>query len=372
MGFLRNLAAGGFSNASAIPGARSTQIKIKSPTQAETIAAGAKAYSPTDAARFADKDYRNRLAYEEVMVAQNLLRQAGQDANLFDAIDALNQPGARRGPGMVDALRNDEMVQNILAHNEQGGFNRGAPPSDFIGEGMFGQVRQLAPGYVVKNQAPVVEWPPMQYDDAGNQVGGYLHDARDVAQEVNVHNHLEKLGISPKIEAFNVDPSGASEVIMKDLRDNYDFGEKVNSDIMSGMDSDSPKTAESATKRGRKLGIKQAQQEAAAAMRGVELLDRHQGNIVYHKMMDRPLQIDLGINNPVQGFDRDAVMAQKAVQGMQMAGLDEEAGILDGLLRDALAKGDNEAFHDYAQQGVSRLMKLKGPVRDVRMAGDVF
>ena len=96
-----------------------------------------------------------------------------------------------------------------------------------------------------------------------------------------------------------------------------------------------------------------------AALQGYALEDRHYGNIMNHTMMDRPMQVDLGMHSRVEGLERDNALAVNAVAGMRSAGLTDEADILDGLLREAMGRGDVEGFHDLTQQGVSRLMKIK-------------
>ena len=385
MGFLRNLAAKGFSDASAIPGAQSTQIKIKSPTQAESIAAGLtsnqpKQLSEIDRIKFGDKDMRSLLAEEKLRVAQGL---AGGGYGREELVDMLNQPGVQQSDAVMNAYANDERIQAILQAGDENYFDRPATESrNFVGEGQFGRVEELAPGYVVKNQAPLVEFGGYREGSVKGNTIGRIHDYRDVSEEVNQLNFLNNKGITPGVESFIINDDGSTEVIMKDLRSNYQGGEDYYDDL-NEMAVKSDKSRDKAVKEARTFELKRKQQEARAAMGGLELQDRHEGNVMRHKMMNRPLQIDPS-GRAVQGFDRDAVIGSAVVDGLNSAGLADEAEIFNGLLEDAYNRQDGVAFHDLVQQGASRLMKLKGtvnaptvadllqPARDPRMAGQIF
>ena len=94
-----------------------------------------------------------------------------------------------------------------------------------------------------------------------------------------------------------------------------------------------------------------------AAMSGIELTDRHEGNVMVNKMTGRPMQIDpSGVK--VKGLDKDLAIARATAQGFREAGLTDEAAIFEGLMNEAWQRQDGKAFHDLTKQGASRLMKI--------------
>jgi hypothetical protein len=272
------------------------------------------------------------------------------------------------GEQYLNALNNDPRIQAVEAMDKDGYFVRPeleAP--DFVGEGQFGRVTNLAPGYVSKKQEPLVEFGGYQESEDGSMspkgnLIGRIHDYRDVQNEVNQLNYLNKKakGITPRVENLIIEPDGSTEVIMRDLRGNYDSSEDFLVDTASRFQDTSLSPAErtKAYKDHQLFQVKRKQQEARAALAGVELQDRHLGNVMKHSMTNRPLQIDPS-GRSVQGFDRDAVVGSAVVDGFREAGLEEEANIFNGLLNDAYNRQDAPAFHDLAQQGMSRLMKIK-------------
>lgn len=347
------------------PGSASTQVKIKGPSQAEQISAGMKSSKPpmkrmddNNRVRLGDKDMRSALAEEKLRIVDEFQAAAGGAPLSFEQkVDVLNN-GFQQNDAVMQAYANDERIQTILNAGDQGYFDRPEFVSDrFVGEGQFGRVEELAPGYVVKKQAPLVEFGGYKEDSVKGNTIGSVYDYRDVAAEVDQLNYLNKKHITPKVEKFIVDNDGSSEVIMKDLRDNYEGGEEYYERI-------SEKAAEGAQQEAQAMleaklfNVKRRQQEAIAASAGVELQDRHEGNVMRHKMTGRPLQIDPS-GKYVEGFERDSALANAAVGGMYNAGLSDEAQILQGLLNEAYDKGDAKAFHSLAQQGAASLHKIK-------------
>lgn len=359
--FIRGLAGGGFSDPSQIPGATSTKITLRSPTQSDAIAAGIAADKPpvqlsaVERIKLGDKDMRSYLAEQKLRIANDLV---GGGYSRDELVDMLNQPGVQNGDQFANAFSADSYVQDAFSAGEA---NQLARPEfetrDFVGEGQFGRVSELAPGYVIKEQAPLVDFSGYkQTDGSGNmrsargelvpdpEVGNSIQDYRNVAEEVDQLNYLNKSGITPKVENFIINDDGSTEVIMKDLRNNFDVGKEY--------------LADADERKSRMAYMRSEQQQAQAALKGIALKDRHMGNVMFNKMTGRPLQIDpSGVN--VSGIERDVEIARAARDGMQAAGLSDEAEIFDGLLNDLWDKGDAEGFHNMAQQGVSRLMKLK-------------
>ena len=366
-------AGGGYSAyaqpAQAIPGAQATNIKMRSPTQAEQVAAGMSTASQIremKAARMGAKDYRNALAAREAEVAMDVA-----DMKLQPALNALNEPGARQGPVMVDALKNDAKYQE-LAQRDIVPRYADQEPSGFIGEGMFGKVYEAGPGRVQKQIPAVVEFgmgtesDPMRGERAG---GGYLYGPKEALAEIENQDLLAKKGLAPRVYDVQMDNDKqygmrGMNIDMQDIRDQYVMGDDYAEDLLRLANSGRPKDERIALERANRFAIKQQQAEAKAAMAGIDLQDRHPGNYAVHAQMGRPIQLDIGFADQVTGFEKDAAIAQRAVKGMYAAGLEEEADLLDGLFREAVGREDYAGFHDLAQQGASRLMKLKGGVKD--------
>ena len=319
--------------------------------------------SDLDRVKLGDKDMRSMLAEEKLRVAQEL---AGGGYSRDQLVDMINAPGVQQGEVFVGALDNDPRINAILKAGNEGAFVRPElESSGFVGEGQFGRVSEFTPGYVLKEQAPLVEFQGYRRNDdgsaspLGNLIGpARIQDYRDVAEEVDQLNTLNRVGVTPKVENFTVNPDGSTEVLMRDLRENYETGDDYLDNLQAKYDKGDDSQKAQAFKDGAMFQVKRKQQEAMAAMKGIELLDRHDGNVMAHKLMGRPLQIDPS-GRRIDGIDKDLTLAQKAVEGMRAAGANEEANIFAGLVNEAQERGDFEAVHDLTQQGASRLMKIK-------------
>lgn len=318
--------------------------------------------SPEDArVRLGDKDKRSFLAEEKLRIANDL---AGGNYSREQLVDMLNQPGVQQGSNYLQALDNDPRIQAVQQMDSEDYFKRPEMESaDFVGEGQFGRVTELAPGFVSKKQDPLVEWGGYSEDNSGKgNMIGRIHDYRDVQDEVGQLNYLNKSGkgITPKVENLIIEDDGSTEVIMRDLRENYGGGDTFLEQQAAVFNDEnaSQKQKAQAFKNHELFRVKSKQQEARAALLGVELQDRHLGNVMAHKMNNRPLQIDPS-GRSVSGFEKDTVIARSVVDGFSAAGLSDEADLFFGLVQDAIDKKDGSAVHDLAQQGMSRLMKIK-------------
>ena len=325
-----------------------------------------------DRHKLGDKDYRSVAAEHKLRIANDM---AGGGRSREELVDMLNAPGVQQHESFRQALSNDPALAQLNDFDAQGGFIRPEIESpSFVGEGQFGRVNELAPGYVSKKQAPLVEFNGYQRSEDGSQLpyGNLLPDGssnffriqdyRDVQNEVDQLNYLNKRGkgITPKVENLIIEDDGATEVIMKDLRENYSGGDTFleKQAAIFNDDSASQKQKAQAFKNHELFRVKSKQQEARAALLGVELQDRHLGNVMANKMNNRPLQIDPS-GRSVEGFDRDFAIINNVTDGFSAAGLTEEADIFYGLAKEANERGDSIGFHDLAQQGMSRLMKIK-------------
>ena len=322
-----------------------------------------KPVSPSDRIKLGDKDMRSMLAEEKLRVASDL---AGGGYSRDQLVDMLNQPGVQSGEQLLDAYNSDPRMSAIFELGKEGAFLRPESNSDrFIGEGQFGRVSEFAPGYVIKEQAPLVEWGGYKMTDGGSQSDegnliGEIYDYRDVKRDVDQLNLLNQKNITPKVENFTVNPDGSTEVIMRDLRDNYDTYSDILPSKVAELESEStsPQRKAELMMEGRLFEVKRKQQESIANLQGIEMGDRHEGNVMKHKMTGRPLQIDPSGTEIDNVVERDQLIADKAIKGIAMAGAEEEAELLQGLFMEAMERGDTGTMHDLAQQGMSRLMKI--------------
>lgn len=351
-------------NPQAAPGSVSTQIKTSGPSQAEQVAAGMSGGPSQKEIEMAQKDWRNALAAKEVEIVQ---RDMAPGLSKGEIVAQLNDPAVRDNQGIIDALNNDK---EYLAMYNEGPYLRAGNPEGLIGEGKFKQIYEAeTPGMVLAVQPEIVEWNG--YSDSGRTMGprespgGGLHYApQELQAEYDIMDALSKVGIAPRVAGgVTVVPGKAAGYEMQDLRQNYtemaDVVQRRNQEYQAAKDAGDEAKIGQLQRQERLRGVKQNQQEAVAGMKGYELYDRHEGNIMNHNMMNRPMQVDLGLHQQVNGFEQDAVIANKTVAGLRYAGLQDEADILDGLLRESLNRGDQAGFHDLTQQGASRLMKIK-------------
>lgn len=321
--------------------------------------------SDLDRIKLGDKDKRSFLAEEKLRIANDL---AGGGFTRDQLVDMLNQPGVQQGEQLINALNSDDRIRAVADLENEGYFIRPEMEApSFVGEGQFGRVTELAPGYVSKKQEPLVEFGGYQTLEDGSMsprgnLIGRIHDYRDVQDEANQLNYLNKKakGITPRVENLIIEDDGSTEMIMRDLRENYGSSDEFLADTANRFQNADLSVAErtKAYKDHQLFQVRRSQQEAQAALAGVELQDRHLGNVMVHEMTNRPLQIDPS-GRQVAGFERDAVVGSNVVEGFRSAGLEDEAEIFNGLLNDAFQRKDSVAFHDLAQQGMSRLMKIK-------------
>ena len=341
------------------PGSASTQIKISGPSQAEQVAAGLSnsprvQLSAADQIKFGDKDMRSQIAEEKLQIAANHLSSKGIEGpySRDDLVTYLNTEYRAGNPDddLFNSIISDDKINAIYQAGQSGQFDRPAQEVDgFVGEGQFGRVVEIAPGYVEKRQAPLVEWGG--YSDTDPNRGesfGRIFDYRDVADEVGQMNDLSKMHMGPKVEAFNINPDGSTEVVMRDLRNNFTDGLEYlesNADAKDFL-------------KNRLFQVKRMQQEAASANAGLKLGDRHEHNVMANNMTGRPLQID-PTGREVAGIEKDIEVAILVEDGFRAAGLEDEADIFAGLFNEAQDRRDVSGIHDIAKGGLSRLQKIK-------------
>jgi hypothetical protein len=202
--------------------------------------------------------------------------------------------------------------------------NRSQP----IGAGAYGTVyASNVPGRVMKQAS---------YADVNN----------DIEREANMQAIAADRGIAPRIAGVELFPAGiGNRIEMDDVRTNFE-PHGTSSQHPTGMDA-----------------VRVNQQLGGLALRNMRLDDRHAGNIVYNKMTGRPMQLDFGIAQRVEGPDQVMVLADVTAEGFEAAGIKDMGDIYRATVYDLLEGGDVADAMDVAKQGFSRLQKIKqGPL----------
>ena len=215
--------------------------------------------------------------------------------------------------------------------------NRSQP----IGAGSYGTVYNSdVPGNVIKD---------IKQDYIGQ-------DGSMVEKETNLQALAADMGLAPRVESMETFRGGVGNRIeMQDMRPtHYSKGNNARQ-FPVGMDA-----------------VRVEQQIGQLALKGVDLQDRHTGNIMYNNMTNRPTQLDFGRAERVQGEDQVAALANATEKGLTEAGLFEEAQIYSETVYDLLAGGQVNDAMDVAKQGFNQLQKIKGPAQNYGSAKTVL
>tara|TARA_R110002050_G_scaffold59020_4_gene132184 strand:+ start:3181 stop:3909 length:729 start_codon:yes stop_codon:yes gene_type:complete len=182
--------------------------------------------------------------------------------------------------------------------------------------------------------------------------------ANDFEKEVNLQAIAADMGIAPQVAGLEQFPGGiGNRIEMADVRQNY---ESLPQDEVLGPQSVSDYSESGTRKDLQMFAVRQAQQMGQLALKGVRLEDRHDGNVMRHKMTGRPLQIDFGIAGKLNGdSEKAAWLSQVTAEGFEAAGIPEMGQILRATVMDYLEGGDVSQGLDIAKQGFSRLQKIK-------------
>ena len=169
---------------------------------------------------------------------------------------------------------------------------------------------------------------------------------QSLERETNLQAIAAEMGIAPKIaglEKFTGNIGNRME--MQDVRTNFSpvRGSGENGD---GYPLDPT------------VRLRTSQQVGQLALKGIDLGDRHSGNIVTNNMTGRPMQLDFGLAQRVEGEDQVMALANATVEGFEAAGMPDIAEIYRDTVYDLLAGGDLADAMDIAKQGFSRLQKL--------------
>jgi len=224
-----------------------------------------------------------------------------------------------------------ELIAEYL-REEKLAANRGEP----IGAGVSGVVYASdIPGNVIKQ--------------------GYRPGPNDLKNEVNLQAIAAEMGLAPQVAGLETFRGGIGDRIeMQDVRPNFELHSTGNQ-FPTGRDA-----------------VRVNQQLGQLALKGVDLDDRHAGNVMYNKMTGRPIQLDFGRGRQVTGEDQVAALTNATEAGLAAAGMGEVAQIYSHTVYDLLAGGDVAEAMDVAKQGFSRLQKIKEPVGRVPSAKTVL
>ena len=236
------------------------------------------------------------------------MRKAGQKL-----LGLFRREDPNRKPEINDALQDFLREQNLNKNK-----------SNHIGQGAY--------GVVFESDSPNKVMKEMFQDRGGEAV--YEADMQDVAAQ---------MGFAPKVagvETFRGDISNRIE--MDDIRENFEHHGRGARSFPQGMDA-----------------VRVNQQLGQLALKGVALDDRHNGNIVYNKMTDRPMQLDFGMANKVTGEMQVDALTRATSDGFVAAGLVDVAQIYSDTVYDYLSGGQVAEAMDIAKQGFSRLQKIK-------------
>ena len=216
-----------------------------------------------------------------------------------------------------------ELIKEYLREGQLAA-NRSEP----IGTGGYGVVYASdVPGNVMKQS---------------HQADGLFPGQPSLTDEANMQAVAAEMGIAPRIAGIETFRGGiGNRIEMQDVRPNFEL-HRTNRQFPSGGDA-----------------VRVNQQLGALALKGIDLDDRHTGNIVYNKMTGRPMQLDFGKSRNVTGEDQVAALTNATEAGLTAAGLGDVAEIYSATVYDLLAGGDVAEAMDVAKQGFSRLQKLK-------------
>ena len=234
-------------------------------------------------------------------------------------------------------LRAKDLINEYLREGRLSA-NRSQP----IGSGAYGVVYQSdVPGNVIKQST--------QY-------------GQDLEKEANLQSIAAELGIAPQVRGLETFRGGVGDRIeMQDIRNNY---ENLPTDPIVPVRDVSEYAMPGTRKDLTKFALQHAQQMGQLALKGVRLEDRHEHNVMRHKMTGRPLQLDFGIADKMDKAQSAAWLSQATAEGMEAAGLGDFGSILRASVMDYLEGGDVDEAMDLAKQGFSRLQKIKAPLTE--------
>ena len=217
---------------------------------------------------------------------------------------------------------------------------------DFVGKGAYGTIYSDEPGSVRKE---VTSHGSIALEELNAQaIGAELGLApRVVAYESAVHGDPKIKGIV--MQDLNA-PGSAGTPLYKPLVDPGNptsFVEALTNPWSSTED--------------KLFALKHYKQMGQLALKGVNLRDRHTGNIFKHEMTGRPMQIDFGITSKVSGEDQVQALIQATEGGFAALGQYDVAEIVKVTAYDYLYGGHVKEAWDFTKEAFASLQKVKNP-----------
>ena len=187
-------------------------------------------------------------------------------------------------------------------------------------------------------------------DVPGNVMKQSTNRLNSMEDEANFQAIAADMGLAPRIAGVETFRGHIGDRIeMQDISENFEPRSGRNG-FPAGMDA-----------------VRVNQQLGQLALKGIDLEDRHVGNVRYNKMTGRPLQLDFGIASKVSGENQVDALARATEAGLNAAGLTEEASIYTATVYDLLAGGQVKEAMDVAKQGFAQLQKIRSPISDKRI-----
>ena len=212
---------------------------------------------------------------------------------------------------------------------------------DFVGQGAYGTIYSDEPGLVRKEMI-----------------------STEALEELNAQAIGAELGLAPRVVAYESAVHGDPEVkaiVMQDLRDNYEpaFDPGIHPELIDVLGAADMNTSA----KNRRFAMDHQKQMGALALKGLEVKDRHTGNVMRHKMTGRPIQLDWGITRELSNLpDKVEALINATVEGFKASGQYDIAEIINDTVYDYVVGGQIKEAWDFTKEAFASLQKIKNPV----------
>ena len=216
---------------------------------------------------------------------------------------------------------------------------------DFVGQGAYGTIYSNQPGLVRKEMT-----------------------SPEALEELNAQAIGAELGLAPRVVAYESAVHGDPNVkgiVMQDLNAPGSAGTPLYKPLVepgkpTGFVEDL--TNPWSSTKDKLFALKHYKQMGQLALKGVDLKDRHTGNIFKHEMTGRPMQIDFGMTSKVSGEDQVQALIEATQGGFTALGQYDIAEIINDTAYDYLAGGQIKEAWDFTKEAFASLQKIKNPV----------
>jgi len=221
---------------------------------------------------------------------------------------------------------------------------------DFVGKGAYGTIYSDEPGSVRKE---------------------VTSHGSIALEELNAQAIAAELGLAPRVVAYESAVHGDPKVkgiVMQDLNTPGSAGTPLYKSLVEpGNPEKQTRHVEDLTNpwsstEDKLFALKHYKQMGQLALKGIDLRDRHTGNIFKHEMTGRPMQIDFGITSKVSGEDQVQALIEATQGGFTALGQYDIAEIINDTAYDYLAGGQVKEAWDFTKEAFASLQKIKNPV----------